>query len=114
MKKRLTAFTFNLTSKLKKDEKLFCVFKINHYFCELFKNEKIMTVVNSKEFAINQEKYFDLAIREQVYVKRDNNMFLRVSYSNHREKLLWIFLLKNLFHAFAASVDDLLALTTHC
>jgi len=37
-----------------------------------------MTIVNSKEFAINQEKYFDLALNEQVYVKKDNNMFLLV------------------------------------
>ena len=44
-----------------------------------------MTVVNSKEFAINQEKYFDLAIREQVYVKRDNNMFLLVYSPNKRD-----------------------------
>ena len=37
-----------------------------------------MTVINSKEFAINQEKYFDLALNEQVCVQRDNNMFLIV------------------------------------
>ena len=41
-----------------------------------------MTVVNFKEFVSNQEKYFDIAINEKVYVKResDNIMFI-VSYS---------------------------------
>ena len=37
-----------------------------------------MTVVSSKEFAINEDKYFDLAMNEQVYVQRDSNMFLIV------------------------------------
>jgi hypothetical protein len=34
-----------------------------------------MTVVSSKEFAANQEKYFDMALDEQVMIQRDNNMF---------------------------------------
>ena len=38
-----------------------------------------MTVVSSKEFAINQEKYFDLALDEQVFVKRGDNMFIIVN-----------------------------------
>ena len=37
-----------------------------------------MTVVSSKEFASNQEKYFDIALNEQIYVQResDNAMFV--------------------------------------
>ena len=37
-----------------------------------------MTVVSTKEFASNQEKYFDMAFNEQVYVQResDNIMFI--------------------------------------
>jgi len=34
-----------------------------------------MTVVSTKEFSANQEKYFDMAVNEQVFVKRGNNMF---------------------------------------
>jgi len=35
-----------------------------------------MTVVSSKEFAINEDKYFDLAMNEQVFVQRDNIFFM--------------------------------------
>jgi len=38
-----------------------------------------MTVVSSKDFAANQEKYFDLALDEQVFVKRGENIFLLIS-----------------------------------
>ena len=34
-----------------------------------------MTVVSSKEFATNQEKYFDLALDEQVCIQRGDNLF---------------------------------------
>jgi hypothetical protein len=34
-----------------------------------------MVVINSKEFAANQNKYFDMAINEQVLVRRGDNMF---------------------------------------
>ena len=34
-----------------------------------------MTIVSSKEFSTDQEKYFDLALDEQVYVKRNGYMF---------------------------------------
>jgi predicted transcriptional regulator len=34
-----------------------------------------MTVVSSQEFATNQNKYFDMAMKEQVFVQRGNNMF---------------------------------------
>ena len=34
-----------------------------------------MTVVSSKEFVTNQKKYFDLAVSEQVFIKRGKNTF---------------------------------------
>jgi len=34
-----------------------------------------MTVVSSKEFVINQKKYFDLAVNEEIFIKRGRNMF---------------------------------------
>ena len=34
-----------------------------------------MTVVSSKEFVANQEKYFDLALNEQIYIRNGENMF---------------------------------------
>ena len=35
-----------------------------------------MTVVSSKEFVSNGEKYFDLAENEELFVKRNNMMFI--------------------------------------
>ena len=35
-----------------------------------------MTIVSSKDFATNQEKYFDLALDEQVFIRKGDNMFL--------------------------------------
>ena len=40
-----------------------------------------MTVVSSKEFVTNQEKYFDMALNEQVYIQKGNKMFL-LTYKN--------------------------------
>jgi predicted transcriptional regulator len=34
-----------------------------------------MTVVNSKEFVANQKKYFDLAVNDEVFIKRGKNTF---------------------------------------
>ena len=34
-----------------------------------------MTIVGSKEFATNQEKYFDLAVSEDICIKRGESMF---------------------------------------
>ena len=45
-----------------------------------------MTVVNTKEFNINQKKYFDIALHEQVYIKRGSNMFV-VSKANDEKKV---------------------------
>jgi len=41
-----------------------------------------MTVVSTKEFNTHQEKYFDLAINEQVYVQRDDFIFIVKRVSN--------------------------------
>ena len=37
-----------------------------------------MTIISSKEFAGNHEKYFDMALNEQVFIQResDNVMFV--------------------------------------
>jgi len=35
-----------------------------------------MTVVSTKEFISNQEKYFDMAVNEQVFVQRGDYMFI--------------------------------------
>ena len=35
-----------------------------------------MTVISSKEFVINEDKYFKLALDEQVFVKKGENMFM--------------------------------------
>ena len=34
-----------------------------------------MTVVSSKEFVSNEDKYFDLALNERVFIKKGNKMF---------------------------------------
>ena len=34
-----------------------------------------MIVVSSKEFITDQEKYFDLALNEQVFIQRGENMY---------------------------------------
>jgi len=44
-----------------------------------------MTVISSNEFAANQQKYFDLAINSDVYVKNGENMFM-VCYANNGTK----------------------------
>jgi len=37
-----------------------------------------MTVISSTEFATNQEKYFDLALEEQVFIQKGDNVFLLI------------------------------------
>ena len=44
-----------------------------------------MTVVSSTEFATNQNKYFNMAMTEQVFVQKDNNMFLFTRTNRHEE-----------------------------
>ena len=35
-----------------------------------------MTVVSAKEFNSNQEKYFDMALNDHVYIQRGNGLFI--------------------------------------
>ena len=35
-----------------------------------------MTAISSKEFADNPDKYFDLAVNEDVFIERDGEMFV--------------------------------------
>ena len=44
-----------------------------------------MTVVSSKEFVANDDKYFDIALSEQVLVRRDDVMFI-VTRANEKKK----------------------------
>jgi hypothetical protein len=50
--------------------------------------QKNMTVISSKEFATNQKKYYDLAIRESVLVKRGKNKFLVSNANNEYDEVL--------------------------
>ena len=34
-----------------------------------------MTVVSSKEFSTNQEKYFEMALNERIFIKKGNHLF---------------------------------------
>ena len=47
-----------------------------------------MTVVSSKEFASHQDKYFEIAMEEQVYIQNGVNMFL-LTYKNMDEKNIY-------------------------
>ena len=44
-----------------------------------------MTVVSTKEFNTNQEKYLDIAMNGQVYIRRENCMFI-VTKANEQEE----------------------------
>jgi len=44
-----------------------------------------MTVVTTKEFNANQEKYFDLALNEQVIVQKGDNLFFVQSVAQNDE-----------------------------
>jgi len=45
-----------------------------------------MTIISSKEFAANQQKYFALARdRREVYIKEDDDMFM-FCYANQQEE----------------------------
>jgi hypothetical protein len=45
-----------------------------------------MTVVSSKEFMSNEKKYFDMAMTEEIFVKRDNTMFVFTQVNEKKEK----------------------------
>jgi len=44
-----------------------------------------MTVVSTKEFNANQEKYFDMAESEDVVIQRGENLFVIQSFIPHDE-----------------------------
>ncbi|MCL2041336.1 MAG: hypothetical protein FWG84_04770 [Bacteroidales bacterium] len=44
-----------------------------------------MTVVSSEEFVTEQDRYFDMAMNEQVFVQRGDNMFV-FACTNDRKK----------------------------
>ena len=48
---------------------MFCI------FAGLILKRKTMTVVSRKEFNTNQERYFDLAKEEQIFIRNGKNMF---------------------------------------
>ena len=43
-----------------------------------------MTVVSSKEFISNDAKYFDMAVNEELCIKRGNNMFYLIYKSSDK------------------------------
>jgi hypothetical protein len=44
-----------------------------------------MTIVSSKEFKTNQDKYLDMALEEQVCIQKGNSMFFLI-YKNMEEQ----------------------------
>jgi hypothetical protein len=44
-----------------------------------------MTVISSKEFATNQERYYDMALNEQVFIKKGINTFLFTCANEYEE-----------------------------
>jgi len=44
-----------------------------------------MTVVSTKEFNANQEKYFDMAASEDIVIQRGGNLFIIQSYIPYDE-----------------------------
>ena len=47
-----------------------------------------MTVVSSKEFSANGDKYFDMAMTEQVFVQRNNILFIVTQAGEQKKKRL--------------------------
>jgi hypothetical protein len=52
-------------------------------FAPLILIRKQMTVVSSKEFKTNQDKYLRLAINEQIFIKKGNNMLTLTMANSH-------------------------------
>jgi len=68
-----------------------------------------MTVISSKEFAANQQKYFDLAIdNKEVYIKNGENLFM-VCYANRQKEPDMIFEPDDDFYR-SISIDEFRAL----
>ena len=49
-----------------------------------------MTIVSTKEFVTNENKYFDMAMSEEIFVKRDNMMFIVARVNENRKKKRFI------------------------
>jgi len=45
-----------------------------------------MTIVSSKEFMSNENKYFDMAMTEEIFVKRENMLFVVTRVDENRPK----------------------------
>ena len=45
-----------------------------------------MTVVSSREFITEQDRYFDMAMNEQVYVQRGDNMLVVTSAGDRKKR----------------------------
>ena len=45
-----------------------------------------MTVVSSKEFMSDENKYFDMAMTEEIFVKRENMLFVVTRVDENRPK----------------------------
>jgi hypothetical protein len=84
---------FNLRAKIIKgffQQKIFLFVYENKYFLlirRIIIKTKNMPVISSKEFAINQKKYLDLAMSRDVYVKRGKNKFVVSNANGHDEFL---------------------------
>jgi len=44
-----------------------------------------MTVVNSKQFATNQKKFYNLALNERIAIKRGKNLFYLTCAANEED-----------------------------
>ena len=47
-----------------------------------------MTLVSSKEFVNNEDKYFDLAVSERVFVKKGNHTFFIANADEELEEIM--------------------------
>jgi hypothetical protein len=66
----------------------FCRIGKKEYFCGLILKFKTMTLVSSKEFATNEDTYFDMAINEEVFVQRGNIVFIVARADENKKKHL--------------------------
>ena len=56
------------------------------YICGVNKKQTL-TVVSTKEFVANENKYFDMAINEDIFVKRDNMTFIVSRVNDRKQKI---------------------------
>ena len=46
-----------------------------------------MAVVSSKDFVSNEDKYFEMAMNEDIFVKRGNMMFIVTLLNDNKQKI---------------------------